>query len=286
MLVTLKELLGDARAKKYAVPAFDCTEDVMVRTILDTAEALRSPVILMTLESDLEANGGRGWKYVPGLIRAVADDYDIPIALHFDHANSLSLVQRALACGYSSVMIDGSALPFAENVQLTKAAVELAAPRGVSVEAELGQVGGLDLAETACAETVLTEPDEVSRFVEQTGVDALAISIGTSHGMYRALPTLNIERLIELNAASPVPLVLHGGSGTPAEQLQAAIRHGICKINMYADLRAAMYRGLQTAATAHTRVDPLPAELFRPIRESLAAEVATKIEWVFAKNRV
>jgi fructose-bisphosphate aldolase class II len=268
------------------VPAFDCTEDIMVRTILDTAEACRSPLILMTLEPDLVGGGGKGWKYVAGLIRAVADQYTIPVVLHLDHASNLDLIRKALDHGYTSVMIDGSALPFDGNVRLTKSAVDLAAPLGVSVEAELGLVGGMDLAETACAANVLTEPGEVRRFVEQTGVDALAVSIGTSHGVYRSLPTLNIERLKELNAASTVPLVLHGGSGTPEDQLQEAIRNGVSKINMYADLRVAMYRGLKTAATAFTRIDPLPADMFRPIRDELAAAVTEKIELVFAKNRV
>jgi fructose-bisphosphate aldolase class II len=286
MLVTLREVLADARVHQYAVPAFDCTEDIMARTILETAEANRSPLILMALEGDLDSGGGRGWKYIAGVVRAVASDYRIPVVLHLDHASSLDVVQRGLDHGFTSVMIDGSALPFAENVKLTKAAVDMAAPLGVSVEAELGLVGGMDLAESSSTENVLTEPGEVSRFVELTGVDALAVSIGTSHGVYRSLPVLNIDRLKQLNEASRVPLVLHGGSGTPQDQLQAAIRNGISKINMYADLRVAMYRGLQASATAHTRIDPLPCEMFRPIRDELAAAVAEKIDMVYAKNRV
>ena len=112
---------------------------------------------------------------------------------------------------------------------------------------------------------MLTEPDEVARFVEQTGVDALAVSIGTSHGVYQSLPNLNIERLKELNAASPVPLVLHGGSGTPDDQIRNAVRNGICKLNIYADCRIAMGRGLEQAAAAQRRQDPLPHEVFGPI---------------------
>jgi fructose-bisphosphate aldolase class II len=286
MLVTLKQVLSDARTNRYAVPGFDCVEDVMVRTILETAEARRAPIILMVIELDLESGGGNGWAYQAGLIRAAAEQHQIPVVLHLDHATDLAIVRKALDHGFTSVMFDGSQLPFEQNVALTQAAVELAAPFGASVEAELGHVGGMDLADRECAENVLTEPDEVSRFAEQTGVDALAVSIGTAHGVYRSQPKLNIERLRQLNAASPVPLVLHGGSGTPDDQIQDAVRHGICKLNVYTELRMAMYRGLKQAATVQTRIDPLPSDMFRPIRDELAAVVAEKIELLNAKNRV
>jgi fructose-bisphosphate aldolase, class II len=286
MLVTLREVLGDARAKGYAVPAFDFTEDFMVRTILETAEDLRAPVILMTLEVDLNSHGGNGWAYQSGLVRAVADHHRLPIVLHLDHASSLETIQRGLDYGFSSVMFDGSALPLEENVRLTRATVEMAQPLGVSVEAELGLVGGMDLHAEVCADNILTEPAEVTQFVERTGVDALAVSIGTSHGVYRSLPNLNIERLQELNAASRVPLVLHGGSGTPVDQIQAAVRNGICKLNLYADLRIALFRGLQESAATISRIDPLPTEMYAPIKEHLAAVVAEKIRLVGAENRV
>jgi fructose-bisphosphate aldolase class II len=281
MLTTLKNVLCRARAGGFAVPAFDCVEDLMVRTILETAEARRAPVILMCLEMDL---AGNGWNYVPGLIRAVADRHDVPVVLHLDHAASLEAIRRALDAGFTSVMIDGSALPFEENVRLTREAVEMARPLGVSVEAELGHVGGSDLIESTRAhDSVLTEPDQVTRFVAETGVDALAVSIGTSHGMYTSLPNLNIEVLKQLNAASPVPLVLHGGSGTPDDQIREAVRNGICKLNIYADLRVAMARGLGRSARGQNRPDPLPMEMFRPMREELAAVVAQKIELLGAR---
>jgi len=281
MLASLANILADARAKHYAVPAFDCVEDVMVRCVLETAEARRSPVVVMCLPPDLEGNG---WTYLPGLVRAVADHHDVPIALHLDHASELALIERAVACGFTSVMFDGSQLPFEENVRLTKAAVDIAYPHGVAVEAELGHVGGAGLDGTGHAESVLTEPDEVVRFVEQTGVDALAVSIGTSHGVYRSLPTLNIDRLRELNAVTPVPLVLHGGSGTPDEQIREAVAEGICKLNVFSDQREAMFRGLKRSAELD-RPDPLPKQIFDPIREELAALVAEKIELLGSAGR-
>lgn len=286
MLATLKRVLSQARANQYAVPGFNCTDEVMVRTILETAEAHRAPVIVMVLGADLEAGGGNGWIYQAGLIKAAADHHQIPVVMHLDHTHDLETIRKALDHGCTSVMIDGSQMPFDENVRLTKSAVELAAPFGASVEAELGYVGGMDLDDKVCAENVLTEPDEVERFVAQTGVDALAISIGTAHGIYRSLPQLNIEQLEQLNAVSPVPLVLHGGSGTPDDQIRDAVRHGICKLNIYTDERVAMYRGLKIAATAHERVDPMPADMLRPVRDELAALVANKIKLLYANDRV
>lgn len=285
MLVTLKEVLDAAREQHYAVPAFDFTEDVMARTILETAAEKRSPVIMMTLERDLESGGGQGWVYQSGIVRAAAAELDLPIVLHLDHASKIESVHRALELGFTSVMIDGSRLPFKENVELTQAVVALAHPRGVSVESELGHVGGMDLEDVAHAENVLTEPGELARFVEQTRCDALAVSIGTAHGVYRSLPNLNIERLKELNAASRVPLVLHGGSGTPDDQIRAATKEGICKLNIYADLRIAMYRGVKTTAILHERPDPLPFDLFRPLRQEMAAVIRNKIDLLGSANR-
>lgn len=283
MLVSAKQVLADARARQYAVPAFDSVEDVWVRAILETAEACRSPVFLMCLEPDV---AGNGWVYFSGLVRAVADHHKIPVVLHLDHTTKLDLIKKAVDLGFTSVMIDGSSLPYAENVRLTRAAVEIAHPHGVSVEGEIGHVGGMDLEATSCGENVLTEPDEVARFVAETEVDSLAVSIGTSHGVYKSLPTLNIPRLKELHQASRVPLVLHGGSGTPVDQLQEAIRNGISKINIYADCRIAMGRGLEKAAKCQRREDPLPQEVFGPIKQAIAGVVKQKIEELFACNRV
>ncbi len=282
MLTPMADLLQHARRHRYAVPAFDCVEDVMVRTILDTAERLQSPVILMCLPVDLE---GPGIAYLSGMIRTAAECYSTVCALHLDHAQEMATVERAIESGFTSVMIDGSQRPFDENVALTRRAVERALPAGVSVEGELGHVGGMDLDAKACGQSVLTEPDEVARFVEQTGVDALAVSIGTAHGLVEQLPVLALDRLEQLNAVSPVPLVLHGGSGTPEDQLKAAVERGIAKLNIYADCRIAMRAGLQQAVSALTRPDPLPGELFGPMREQLAAVVAKKMELLGSVGR-
>jgi fructose-bisphosphate aldolase class II len=285
MLVTLNEVLPDARARHYAVPAFDCMEDVMIRTILDTAEQERSPIILMALEHDL---AGRGMRYICGLAHAVADDYKVPIVLHLDHAENLDIIRKAIEAGFTSVMFDGSQLPFQENIDRSREVVELAHRQGVAVEAELGFVAGKDIYGTdypGAGKSLLTEPSEVVEFVAKTGVDALAVSIGTSHGVYAAKPNLDIKRLKAIEAVSKVPLVMHGGSGTPEDQVQDAIRHGITKLNVYADSRVAMFKGLKRSAESQDRADPLPDVMFRPIRESLSQLVAERIRMFFAAGK-
>ncbi len=285
MLVNLKEILQHARDNKYGVAAFDCVEDVMPRAILETAEAQKAPVILMVLDWDLDTGDGAGWHYQIPRFKAAAEFHELPVCLHLDHATKLEPIRKAVEWGFTGVMIDGSSLSFDENVALTKAAVEIAKPTGCSVEAELGHVGGADLAATKYAENVLTEPDEVVKFVEMTGVDALAISIGTSHGVYKAEPTLNIERLKQLDAVSPVPLVLHGGSGTPDDQIQESVRNGISKLNIYSDEREAMTRGLAVAATSQTRKGAIPQDLFGPIKNELMATIQQKIQLLFSDGK-
>jgi ketose-bisphosphate aldolase len=286
MLVTLNEVLPQARQQHYAVGAFDCTENVMIRTILDTAEQEQAPIILMALEHDLL---GRGIRYISGLVHAVADAYQVPIVLHLDHADNLEIIRRAIDHGFTSVMFDGSQLPFEENIERSRAVVELAHAHGVAVEAELGFVAGKDIYGTdypGAGKSRLTDPHEVVEFVAQTAVDALAVSIGTSHGVYVAAPKLDIERLRAIEAVSKVPLVMHGGSGTPGDQVLNAIRNGITKLNVYADSRVAMLQGLKRSAEIQIRNDPLPDVLFDPIRESLAQLVAERIVMFGADNRV
>ena len=182
-------------------------------------------------------------------------------------------------------MYDGSDLSFDENVSNTKEVVEFAKKYNVTVEAELGRVGGNETKVTDMEESLLTDPKEVLKFVEETKVDALAVSIGTAHGVYIAEPKLNIETLKEINEISTVPLVLHGGSGTPEDQVKDAIKNGISKVNLYADLRIAMYEGLNETANSHDRVDPLPNELFLPIKENLRKVIVDKIEMVGSKDK-
>jgi len=273
MLLAAKGLLNDAREKRYAVPGFNCVADVMIRGILDRAERLRTPVYLMLYTGEID---DKTWWYYPTIIRAVAERYTIPIVMHLDHATELDDIRAALDNGFTSVMYDGSSLPFDKNVEMTRKAVELALPYGASVEAELGLVGGFGLTATDSVGNILTQPNEVVTFVERTGVDSLAVSIGTAHGVYQQLPKLDIPLLKELNAASTVPLVLHGGSGTPDDQMRAAIENGICKFNVYTDLRIALWQRFKEIAAEPKRNDPLPNDYIRQLQESLGDIVEEK----------
>ena len=233
MLVSMKEMLADAKAKHYAIPAFDVSNYEMMRAVLETCEEERSPALLMALGVDL---GGRGLPLLSSMIKSASDYYNIPVCLHLDHATDISAIRAALDAGFSSVMYDGSVLPFDENAEMTRKVVEMAHSYGATVEAELGHVGNAmvgnenDAVKNEDPEDTLTVPEEVVRFREITDVDALAIAIGTAHGVYLKTPTLRIDRLDEITAVSDLPLVLHGGSGTPDDQMQAAIQHGITKI--------------------------------------------------------
>jgi len=282
MLHTAKELLKDAREKRYAVPGFNSVADVMIRGVLDRAERLRSPVFLMLLAEEIEE---KTWWYYPAIVRAVAERYTIPIVMHLDHATKLDDIRASLDNGFTSVMYDGSSLPFDENVEMSRKVVEMAKPYGASVEAELGLVGGSDLAEQDEIANILTQPQDVATFVERTGVDSLAVSIGNAHGVYKQLPTLDIALLKELNAASTVPLVLHGGSGTPDDQIRAAVENGICKFNVFSDSRVAMWNRLKKIVAATVRSDPIPNDYFAQLREALGDLVEEKATLAGAVGR-
>ena len=279
MLATAKEVLTKARAEHYAVPGFNSVDDVMVRTILDTAQQCHSAVFVMCYEQELDE---KLWIYLPRLVKAVATEYDIPVVLHLDHSQNHESIQKALDIGFTSVMYDGSALPFAQNVEMSRKAVEMAKPYQASVEAELGLVGGFGLAADKSVANILTEPEEVIQFVDETGVDSLAVSIGTAHGVYTQLPNLDIERLKKLDAVSKVPLVLHGGSGTPNDQIQNAVRNGISKLNVYADSRVALWKSVKKAVAEITREDPLPKEYFARFRKDLGQAMREKFELLYA----
>lgn len=270
MLVNLTNILKDAKENKYSVIAIDVTEDHLIRIILDTAQKMNSPIILNVSEHDLV---GKGIDYITSMVKGVANRYTNPICLHLDHGSNFEIIKQAIVAGFTSVMFDGSTLPFEENIKRTKEIVEYAHQYNVTVEAELGHVGGkeYDVA------TELTLPEEAKLFVENTKVDALAVSIGTSHGIYKSLPELDINRLKEINDVAKVPLVLHGGSGTPEPQIKNAIANGICKINIFADIRIALRKGYELALTENEIIDPLPRDLKLSVEKTVSEIVKEKI---------
>ena len=248
MLVTMKEMLADARKNHYAIPAFDISNYDMMKAVLEVCEEERSPALLMALEPDLR---GRDMNLLTSMVRSASEYFDIPVCLHLDHATNFEYIKRACDAGFSSVMSDGSVLDFKNNAKNTVEITAYAHARGITVEAELGHVGNgsvgsiSETGEDTDPGESLTVPEEVAKFIEITDVDALAVAIGTAHGVYQKTPTLRIDRLDEITAVCDRPLVLHGGSGTPNDQMQMAIRHGITKINIFSDVVGALNAGLK-----------------------------------------
>ena len=289
MLVSMKEMLADAKAKHYAIPAFDVSNYEMMRAVLDVCEEERSPALLMCLGVDL---AGKGLPILTSMIRAASDFYTIPVCLHLDHATDFDLIRAGIEAGFSSVMFDGSVLPFEENMRKTAEVTAYAHARGVTVEAELGHVGNAmvgnenDGVKNEDPENTLTIPAEVVRFVAETNVDALAIAIGTAHGVYLKTPTLRIDRLDEITAVCDRPLVLHGGSGTPDDQMQMAIRHGITKINIFSDVIYALNAGLKNKLNAIQNPSTWPAFVFEEARQGMREAVRAKIRAFGSNGRV
>ena len=286
MLVSMKEMLADAKAKHYAIPAFDVSNYEMMRAVLDVCEEERSPALLMGLGVDL---GGKGLQVLTSMVRAASDFYTIPVCFHLDHATDMESIRAAVAAGFSSVMYDGSVLPFEENAKKTAEVTAFAHAHGVTVEAELGHVGNAmvgnekDSVENEDPEDTLTVPEEVVRFVEKTDVDALAIAIGTAHGVYLKTPTLRIDRLDEITAVCDRPLVLHGGSGTPDDQMKMAITHGITKINIYSDVVGALNAGLKNKLNTIGNPSTWPVYVFEAAREKMREVIRAKI-YAFGSN--
>lgn len=283
MLTTLKAILAKADKGRYAVGAFNVNDLEAVKAVIEGAIESRSPVIIQTSEGAIEY---AGMDYLVAMIR-VAAKAKVPVAMHLDHGKDLKVIRAALKAGYTSVMHDGSLLPFAENVAKTKKVVAWARATGASVEAEIGAIKGVeDLVSVSEKQAFYTDPAEAARFSKATGCDALAISIGTAHGAHKSkgVPELDIERLKKIDAMVKVPLVLHGASGIspeliaktkdycerledcarldgavgiPDAQIVAAIKNGIRKINIDSDLRIAFTAGLrETIATDHKAIDP------------------------------
>lgn len=279
-LTTAKPILDAARAGHYAVPMFDVCNYEMIRGVMEAAEEARSPVMLAALKPDLE---GRGLDYYVAMARVAAGAATVPVAIHLDHAGSFEECRRVIEAGFTSVMIDCSMKSFAENAEATQQVCEYAHKFGVTVEAELGHVpdaiaGHGESAAQGHAHveigTTLTQPGEVARFVEMTGVDALAISIGTAHGAYVSAPVLDIARLREINAISKACLVLHGGSGTPEDQIRDAVANGITKINVFTDLLVALFTELRTGLNTSTNMGTWPHIVYRkPVRAMQLAAI-------------
>ncbi|MHB1295021.1 MAG: class II fructose-bisphosphate aldolase [Anaerolineae bacterium] len=243
-ILPMRDLLIPALTDGYAVPSFCVWNAETLRTVLEVAADLRAPVIVMAGPMEYFALKPHE---LADITRWLMGRFDVPIALHLDHGDTIDLVEDCLDAGYSSVMLDYSSRPFDENVTALRRVVELARPHGVTVEGEIGHVGRADtIFGEGVGDPSLTDPAEAAAFAAETGVDALAVSFGNAHGSYTRLPRLDFERLAAIRAATDLPLVLHGGSGTPEADLKRAIQLGIAKVNVATDLVTAYRETLRS----------------------------------------
>lgn len=276
--VSSLEMIQKAQQGGYAVPAFNAENLEMVQAIIAAAEEKKSPVMIQTTPPTakyltLEA--------MVGMTRALAEKASVPVALHLDHSSNFDDVMKALRAGYTSVMIDGSKLPFEENIALTKRVVEAATPMGVTVEAELGTVGGKE--DNVSAGIAYTDIEEAKTFVEKTKVDIFAVAIGTAHGFYKGEPMLDFERLTAIRNQVSAPLVLHGGSGVPDEKVQETIRRGMSKVNFATELRAAATKAVREALKDEAIIDP--KKFMGPARDAVKALCIEKIRVCGSENK-
>ena len=234
MLVNSKEVLLKAKREGYAVPASNVMNSDTVHAALEASKEKNLPLIVALAEVHTDIFS---IKECAALVKKLIEDHEQKIVLHYDHGFTVSKVKEAIDEGFTSVMIDGSSLPYAENVAKTREIVEYAHARNVTVEAEIGHVGGGEsYIDPTKDKSMLTTVEEAVRFANDTGVDSLAVSIGTAHGEYKGTPNINFERLEAIKNAIEIPLVLHGGSGTGDDNLSRTAKMGICKINLFTDL--------------------------------------------------
>ena len=234
-LVTSKKMLLDAQKGSYAVGAFNVENMEMVKAVIAAAEELKAPVMLQTTPSTVKYGTLETFF---GMVSAEAKKATVPVCLHLDHGSSFELAMQALQAGYTSVMIDGSHEEFEDNVAVTKKVVDVAKVFGVPVEAELGKVGGKE-DDLECDEDTNTDPQEAAEFAKRTGVDSLAVAIGTAHGFYAGTPVLDKERVSEIKKVVDCPLVLHGASGLTEADVKECVERGMCKVNFATELRVA-----------------------------------------------
>ena len=246
-------MLLEAQKNHYAVGAFNVENMEMVQAVIAAAEEMHSPIIIQTTPSTLKYASPE--LYLAN-VKALANKAEVPIAIHLDHGNSFELAMQTFRCGYTSIMIDGSQKPFEENIALTSAVIKAAHAANISVEAELGTVGGkedsLDNGEGG-----YTDPSKAKEFVERSGCDSLAVAIGTAHGVYKHAPKLDLNRLSAIREVVDIPLVLHGTSGVDDEVVKECVQRGICKVNYATDLRIAYTRGVkEVLAENPDTIDP------------------------------
>lgn len=281
-LETMTNMLIKAREGKYAVGAFNILDYNSMKVVIETAQELQSPVIVQTSEKTV-----RFWGFGPivNWIKELTQNTTVPVAIHLDHCKDLSFIQYCIDAGWSSVMIDASSKPFEENLTLSQSVVEMARPHGISVEAELGEIGGIEDDISIDEEDAhLADTKKAKIFLEQVKVDCFAPAIGTAHGIYKGVPKIAFERLEEISQLSDTPLALHGGTGLSEEVFKKCIKLGCAKINISTQLKYAFIDGF----LHHHQTNPMeynPLAVLQAQYDALKQAVAENIQLFGSKNK-
>jgi ketose-bisphosphate aldolase len=285
MLVHIGKIINKKMVGKYAVPAFNTQDLETTMGIVRAAEAQQAPVIVQTSEGSLEY---AGIEELVGIMKAEGRGAKVPVALHQDHCKHEELIRKLIDLGYTSVMIDVSHLEYKENVKITRSVVKYAHKRGVWVQAEIGRLlGSEDWQNVKSGDDLMTDPDEAAKFVEETGIDTLAVAVGSMHGIpvnpkiKKIMSTLeehiDLSRLAAIRKRVRVPLVLHGASGVPDDQIRKAITHGVAVFNIDTDLRVAFNKALRDNLDKHPEIYD-PRKIFGPATDALQKAAETKLK--------
>lgn len=277
-----KEILLKAQKEGYAVPAFNCHNLETIQVIAETASELKSPVIIAGTPGTFDYAGR---DYIQSIIETAAKKYNVPIIIHLDHHTDINSIKESLELGTKSVMIDASHYSYEENIKIVSDVVKLAYSYGATVEAELGMLGGqeddLIIDEK---DSKYTNPSQAADFVKRTGIDSLAVAIGTAHGLYKEEPKLDFERLKEIREVVDIPLVLHGASGVPEESVRKAISLGITKVNIATELKIPFSNELRKYLIEHPEAND-PRKYMADAKKAMADVVKEKILMCMSENR-
>lgn len=281
-ILSTREMLKKAQEGGYAVPAFNIHNLETLQVVIETAAELRSPVILAGTPSTIKYAGG---EYIVAMAEVAAKEYDIPIAIHLDHFEDIDAIKHYVDIGFKSTMIDASHENYENNIRIVKEVVDYAHKFDATVEAELGRLGGQedDLVVDE-KDTMYTNPEQAKDFVEKTGIDSLAVAIGTAHGLYKGKAKLDFDRLKEIRAKVDIPLVLHGASDVPDELVKKAIELGICKVNVATDLKIPFSDAVKKYFIDNPTAND-PRKYMTPGKEAMKAIVKHKIMVCGSNNR-
>lgn len=283
MIVNAKKMLEDAKVNKYAVPHFNINNLEWTRYILEECNRLKSPVILGVSEGAIRYMGG--YKVVANLVKNLDEELNIqiPVAIHLDHGSSVESCKKAVDAGFTSVMIDASKYSLEENVDMTKQVVEYARIKNITIEAEIGHIGGSE--DNMSSEIAYAKVDDALKLYNETKIDFLAPALGSVHGLYKGEPCLDFDKMKEISEKTNIPLVLHGGTGIDDEKLKKAIASGICKVNINTELQIAWTKAVRKFLSEDTKAYD-PRTVIKSGEQSMKQAIEHKVNVLGSINRI